>query len=115
MSRLDQNVVRSSNSCYPETRNNDAPGLVREVSRLAPMPRVTVVIRSLDVTRAAERLGERERATRGYQFVLDTWRHADPELQRYVAEALQALERAYPASLGPEAVMPEVQDRLPHR
>jgi serine/threonine-protein kinase len=56
-------------------------------------PTATEVSRALDVARAAERLGERERAIRGYQFVVDAWRHADPELQPYVAEARRALGR----------------------
>ena len=56
-------------------------------------PTATEVSRALDVARAAERLGERERAIGGYQFVADAWRHADPELQPYVTEARRALER----------------------
>jgi hypothetical protein len=53
----------------------------------------TEVSRRLEVARAAERLGERERAVEGYKFVADAWRHADPELQPYVTEARRALER----------------------
>lgn len=45
------------------------------------VPTATEVSRVLDVATAAERLGERERAIRGYQFVVDAWRHADSELQ----------------------------------
>ncbi len=56
-------------------------------------PTGTEVSRALDVARAAERLGEHERAIRGYQFVVDAWRHADPELQVYVAEARESLRR----------------------
>jgi len=56
-------------------------------------PTPTEVSRERDVARAAERLGERERAIHGYQFVADAWRRADPELQPYVVEAHQALER----------------------
>jgi serine/threonine-protein kinase len=51
------------------------------------------VMARLARARSAERLGERGRATREYQFVVDAWRHADPELQAYVAEARGALER----------------------
>ena len=47
----------------------------------------------LEVARAAERQGEHERAIEGYQFVADAWRHADRELQPYVAEAQEALKR----------------------
>jgi serine/threonine-protein kinase len=56
-------------------------------------PTATEVSRALDVARAAERLGERELAIRGHQFVVDAWRHADPELQPYVTEARRALGR----------------------
>jgi eukaryotic-like serine/threonine-protein kinase len=41
----------------------------------------------------AERLGERDKAVKSYQFVADVWRRADPELQPYVTEARKALER----------------------
>ncbi len=51
-----------------------------------------VVVR-FESARAADRLGDRERAIREYQFVADAWRHADAELQPYVAEAKRALER----------------------
>ena len=51
------------------------------------------VLASLDAARAAERLGQRERATSAYQFVVDAWRHADAELEPYVGEARGGLER----------------------
>jgi hypothetical protein len=44
---------------------------------------------------------ERARAVECFQFVVDVWRHADPELQRYVAEAgksLAELDKAAVAS-----------------
>jgi hypothetical protein len=53
----------------------------------------TEVSRQPEGVRAAERLGERERAIRGYQFVAHGWRHADPELQPFVTEARSALHR----------------------
>ena len=43
--------------------------------------------------RVAEQLGQREKALRSYQYVVDIWRHADPELAPQVAEARQGLER----------------------
>jgi hypothetical protein len=43
--------------------------------------------------RAAERVGQRDRAIDDYQFVVGMWRHADPELQPYVQEAKSALAR----------------------
>ena len=43
--------------------------------------------------RVAERLGDRETAVKAYQYVLRQWRHADPVLQPYVAEARAALAR----------------------
>ena len=56
-------------------------------------PSALHVLGRLEQARAAERLGARERAARGYQFVADAWRRADPELQPYVAEAQAGLER----------------------
>jgi serine/threonine-protein kinase len=47
----------------------------------------------LERARLAERLGDREKAVKSYQFVANVWRHADPELQRYVGEARSALAR----------------------
>jgi len=47
----------------------------------------------LERGRVAERLNDRERAIRSYQYVADVWRHADPELQPYVAEAREGLGR----------------------
>jgi serine/threonine-protein kinase len=51
------------------------------------------VLARLDRARIAERLHERETRIRFYQFVVDAWRHADPELQPYVAEAKEGLAR----------------------
>jgi serine/threonine protein kinase/tetratricopeptide (TPR) repeat protein len=51
------------------------------------------VIWTLERARVAERLGNREKAARDYQYVADVWRHADPELQPYVTEAREALTR----------------------
>jgi eukaryotic-like serine/threonine-protein kinase len=53
----------------------------------------SAVIWALERARVAERLGERDTAVRGYQYVADVWRHADPELQTYVTEAKQGLAR----------------------
>ena len=51
------------------------------------------VLSRLERARIAERLGERDEAIRGFQFVLDVWRHADPKLQSYVTEAQAGLRR----------------------
>jgi hypothetical protein len=51
------------------------------------------VIGVLEQARIAERLGERQKARDSYQFVVDVWRHADPELGPYVREARGGLER----------------------
>jgi hypothetical protein len=47
----------------------------------------------LQRARALERLGRRDAAIEDYRFTANVWRHADPELQPYVAEARQALAR----------------------
>jgi tetratricopeptide (TPR) repeat protein len=51
------------------------------------------VIGRLNRARVAERLGERDNAAALYQYVLDAWRHADPELRPHVAAAQDGLER----------------------
>jgi hypothetical protein len=51
------------------------------------------VLWTLERARVAERLSDREKAARDYQYVADVWRHADPELQPYVTEAKEALAR----------------------
>ncbi len=52
-----------------------------------------LVIAVLERGRIAEGLGERQKARDSYQFVVDVWRHADPELQPFVVEARAALTR----------------------
>ncbi|MGH7614419.1 MAG: hypothetical protein ACREMW_10325 [Gemmatimonadales bacterium] len=51
------------------------------------------VIARLERARIAERLGDRDTAVQWYQFVVDTWRLADLELQVYVTEAREGLRR----------------------
>ena len=51
------------------------------------------VLWTLERARVAERMGNREKAVHSYQYVADVWRHADPELQPYVAEARDGLSR----------------------
>jgi hypothetical protein len=51
------------------------------------------VLGVLERGRIAEGLGERQKARDSYQFVVDVWRHADPELELYVREARARLER----------------------
>jgi DNA-binding SARP family transcriptional activator/TolB-like protein len=54
---------------------------------------VFFVLGVLERGRIAEGLGERQKARDSYQFVVDVWRRADPELETYVREARAALER----------------------
>jgi hypothetical protein len=51
------------------------------------------VLGRLERARIAETLGERQKAIDSYQFVVDVWRRADPELQPFVVEARDALTR----------------------
>ena len=51
------------------------------------------VLGRLNRARIAERLGDRERAADLYQYVVDVWRHADPELRSHVVAARDGLER----------------------
>jgi serine/threonine-protein kinase len=54
---------------------------------------VSQVLAKLETARAAERRGQRDRAVEDYRFVLNVWRHADPELRPHVDEARAALAR----------------------
>ena len=65
--------------------------LDRSIPRSCASP--SMVLSRLETARAAERLGQRARAVEDYRFVLDVWRHADPELRPYVDEARAALAR----------------------
>jgi eukaryotic-like serine/threonine-protein kinase len=60
---------------------------------LMPLTVPSDVLWTLERGRVAERMGDREKAVRSYQFVVNVWRHADPELQPYVAEAREGLGR----------------------
>jgi eukaryotic-like serine/threonine-protein kinase len=51
------------------------------------------VMGMLERARIAEGLGERQKARDSYQFVVDVWRRADPQLQPFVIEARNALTR----------------------
>jgi tetratricopeptide (TPR) repeat protein len=51
------------------------------------------VIAALERAEIAERLGDRATAVARYQFVIDAWRRADPELQPFVAQARAGLQR----------------------
>jgi serine/threonine-protein kinase len=97
------------NDCYHEKRTEalvlDALGQTRQagalldrwvwtggghfLSPLGPF----FVLGVLERGRIAEGLGERQKARDSYQFVVDVWRHADPELEPYLREARGALER----------------------
>jgi tetratricopeptide (TPR) repeat protein len=52
-----------------------------------------LIFARLERARIAERAGDRDKAKQWYQFVVDAWRHADPELQSSVAEAREGLRR----------------------
>ena len=52
-----------------------------------------VVLGVLERGRIAEGLGERQKARDSYQFVVDVWRRADPQLQPFVVEARNGLTR----------------------
>ncbi|HEX6105894.1 MAG TPA: serine/threonine-protein kinase [Gemmatimonadales bacterium] len=58
--------------------------------------RPAAVLAALERGRIAERLGERATALERYRFVIEAWRHADPELEVYVTEARAALTRLGP-------------------
>ena len=51
------------------------------------------IVYRLETARLAEKVGNRDLALAAYQHVMNAWRHADPELQPFVAEARAALAR----------------------
>jgi hypothetical protein len=51
------------------------------------------VLTRLESARAAERLGQLKRAAADYQYLVDAWRHGDPELEPYLREAREGLAR----------------------
>jgi DNA-binding SARP family transcriptional activator len=51
------------------------------------------VLGRLEQGRIAEGLGERQKAIDAYRFVVDVWRHADPELEPHVRDAHAGLQR----------------------
>jgi hypothetical protein len=67
---------------------NDPPTFESEI-----MPRASDVLWYLERGRVAERLEDRPRALEAYRHVTEAWRHADAELQPYVAEARAGLAR----------------------
>ncbi|MGH7580961.1 MAG: hypothetical protein ACREM9_12355, partial [Gemmatimonadales bacterium] len=74
-------------------RHDDAEAAALLDRSLTGLAVPSVTIWSLERARVAERLGDREKAAREYQYVADVWRHADPGLQPYVAEAKEGLAR----------------------
>jgi serine/threonine-protein kinase len=72
-------------------REREALALVERV--LPPALVVERVFYRLEGARLNERLGNRDDAIEAYQYVLDAWRHADPELQPIITEARAALAR----------------------
>jgi tetratricopeptide (TPR) repeat protein len=90
------------NDCYyeklTEARLLDALGQARQAGAVLDRwvwagSNALFVIGVLEQARIAENLGERQKAMDSYQFVVDAWRHADPELQPFVVEARNALAR----------------------
>ncbi|HJS47914.1 MAG TPA: hypothetical protein VJ773_08010, partial [Gemmatimonadales bacterium] len=53
----------------------------------------SAVLASLERARVAEHLADTATARRKYRFVADAWRHADPQLQPFVAEARAGMGR----------------------
>ena len=74
-------------------RDRDAAVLLDQLPFAAFWSSPSEVLWLLERGRVNERLGDRDPAAQAYAFVADVWRHADPELQPYVAEAKAALQR----------------------
>jgi len=67
---------------------NEAPTQEGEIG-----PRLSDVLWYLERGRIAEQLGDTSRAIGAHRYVAAVWRHADAELQPFVAEARAAMER----------------------
>ena len=89
-------------SCYMEKltlaqlleargENREAGEILDEWLWINPSP--FFVLARLQRARIAERLGDRDLASKWYRFVADVWRNADPELQVHVTEAREGLRR----------------------
>jgi serine/threonine-protein kinase len=72
---------------------NAPPSIEGGTTALSPGPRPSDVLWYLERGRVAERLGDRARALEAYRFVADAWRHPDPELEPYAADARSGLAR----------------------
>jgi hypothetical protein len=96
---------RPNEFAYPWTRMTEAQILSRQgrdaealelFEEAYPLPwwwGPNRVLAKLEAAKTAERLGQPKRAAAHYRFVLDAWRHADPELEAYLREARAGLER----------------------
>jgi hypothetical protein len=65
----------------------------KRMYELAEPPMAMEIFIMLRHGRLLERIGEPERAVPMFQYVVDAWRNADPELEPYVAEARTAVAR----------------------
>jgi tRNA A-37 threonylcarbamoyl transferase component Bud32/tetratricopeptide (TPR) repeat protein len=75
-------------------RDAEAWGLLQaDLPSATLAPFASEVLWSLLRGRVAERIGEREQAIRSYSWVVGMWRRPDPELEPYVTEAREGLER----------------------
>jgi serine/threonine-protein kinase len=72
---------------------NAPPSIEGGTTALSPGPRPSDVLWYLERGRVAELLGDRARALEAYRFVADAWRHPDPELEPYAADARAGLAR----------------------
>jgi DNA-binding SARP family transcriptional activator len=91
------------NHCFHEqvrlARLLAASGDARQAASLldrwgtAAGPTPSAVLAALERARLAERLADTATAGERYRFVVEAWRHADPELQPFVSEAGAGLER----------------------
>ena len=72
---------------------NAPPSIEGGTTALSIGPRPSDVLWYLERGHVAERLGDRTRALKAYRFVADAWRHPDPELEPYAAQARAGLAR----------------------
>lgn len=91
-----QSPVRTPTlGAFPPGSSGPGPRSGGDLRRLASRPELEplFVLRRLNRARVAERLGQGDQAAGLYQYVLDAWRHADPEPRPHVAAARDGREQ----------------------
>jgi serine/threonine protein kinase len=74
-------------------RDEEAAAVLDQIPNVGYPPGPVEVVWILERARVNDRLGNREKATDGYAYIVHVWHDADPLLQPFVEEARRALRR----------------------